>query len=1210
MAAIRGILAQTSNLFTGTGTVDHGPSSTEDEVSTKKMQRLPDSVFEDISRNLEATLQNKDWANRPRTWYILNQINRLDLMETFILQGLNDTSLPYNSRQSLPQKLDRFEYENFVKWQDAVLSDVLQLEKGSHVLIKNGNALFEGRRIRLGTGSQGSSLVEKVTSKMTGKVYARKIINKSQRFGHDEDAKETYEREIKTLRKPELEGNDHLIKIKGTYSDKKYFAMLLDPVADRNLKQYMNENAISLEQEKNRFRTYFGCLAHTIRFLHGLGITHKDIKPENVLLKNGHLILTDFGTAFDWSLTNQSMTRSNADDKRTPRYQSPEVANAGEFRRASDIWSLGVLFLEMVTVLHGRSLAEMDEFIQNHGTRRTHAFENLEGTTSWLGPLRATTYGSVLDNEPIAWIQQMLSRECHSRHSAETLYDTITAFSIGQFCGRCCLENDLDSDSDVTSESGTLMFSDIMEENQEHLGTFIVSKLPPVAESGPQQPVLFELPTYKALSGPSVPGSGHENAQTNDSHMKHSRLKKSNSRARRKSSVVSAIDHTSGIQASSPALSEGLTLATAQMATINKKNNATNKSKPFPGKEGVIQWLYTTAKKFKSPTPVRNRRSSRKCNSTVESQQIGHFLSTLPDEIGDYEVTHDNLIGDDEPFLTSRSQTCTDVNTPSLRRSQSHEDWEPAHKPEEVEDETYVTDSLFRLVHYASDTHLPLTQMLPKEDRHQTIKDLQDFAASTPKLVARKEFDPMAHHSAPKSRQDVVCSCEDEGSESNSQLAKKEINGTNDTISQMTANDPRTSTDEKSHEINLEEIRGPGVEHLKRREGQNLAIDQNSSTRLGEWISGKNPKGRRLDFESATMIMERILETKTAEAPTTIMSTNTKAMFYGGRRVTRWNDEFYGYLNFCVFKGNAPGVRELLRAGCNPGTLAKPRPYPIFKAVRNTSDSHIKCLRALVEYGVDVNYKEKNGRRPIHYAIEQVSWSGYSTVIYILLSAGANPNVEDNAGDKPLLMLLTGNGPLLQQQRDALFLLLAPNFNTNLDISVLGTLDNPLHLVVRRKDAYATDAILEKMKRDGEPTMSLLHARNGTGFTPLLLAFSVFTLSGEVSEELRIIKLLLQNHANPDDQDIAKGETCLYRVIKEFKNAVALELLCRYKANPNIASTAGESPLRMVTKSLEEHPDDLWHLFAKRRMEDNLKDEDYRPPELVDYLNEEREVAG
>ena len=155
-------------------------------------------------------------------------------------------------------------------------------------------------------------MVDRVVTKLTGKVYARKRINRAKRFGHDDQAQKKYENEIKVLSR--VAGDDHLIKIIGTYTDKKYLAMLLEPVADENLKEYMNRGPLTSSAEQKRFRTYFGCLAHTIRFLHDPSIEtiHKDIKPENILLKDGHLILTDFGTAFDWSKTGQSMTRSNA----------------------------------------------------------------------------------------------------------------------------------------------------------------------------------------------------------------------------------------------------------------------------------------------------------------------------------------------------------------------------------------------------------------------------------------------------------------------------------------------------------------------------------------------------------------------------------------------------------------------------------------------------------------------------------------------------------------------------------------------------------------------------------------------------------------------------------------------------------------------------------------------------------------------------------
>lgn len=76
-------------------------------------------------------------------------------MDSFIAMGLNDTSLPYSGRSSLPETLDYFDAQAFIKWQDAVVSDVLHLEQGKHATIENGDALFESRRRRLGVGSQG-----------------------------------------------------------------------------------------------------------------------------------------------------------------------------------------------------------------------------------------------------------------------------------------------------------------------------------------------------------------------------------------------------------------------------------------------------------------------------------------------------------------------------------------------------------------------------------------------------------------------------------------------------------------------------------------------------------------------------------------------------------------------------------------------------------------------------------------------------------------------------------------------------------------------------------------------------------------------------------------------------------------------------------------------------------------------------------------------
>jgi ankyrin repeat protein len=308
-------------------------------------------------------------------------------------------------------------------------------------------------------------------------------------------------------------------------------------------------------------------------------------------------------------------------------------------------------------------------------------------------------------------------------------------------------------------------------------------------------------------------------------------------------------------------------------------------------------------------------------------------------------------------------------------------------------------------------------------------------------------------------------------------------------------------------------------------------------------------------------------------------------------------------------------VRELLIAGCNPGTKAKPRWAPIYNAIRGASDKHNKCLTALLTHGANVNAtRSSNGRTHLHYAIELEPWAGYSTLIYILLVNRAIPNVCDNAKDIPLLMLLAGNGPLPQEKRDALILLLAPDYNANIDVKVPGTLDNPLHLAIRRKDPHTVDAILDKIKQlgDGSGRKSrLVHAYNGSSFTPVLLAFTIFSFKGEyVEEEIQIARLLLKNGANPNDQDATKGNTPLHLVISVSQNTIALELLCRHHANPRISNVSRMTALDLAQR-LRDTPaalsEDKWYAFAERRMTNTLQKDHYRPPELVSFLAEERD---
>jgi len=82
--------------------------------------------------------------------------------------------------------------------------------------------------------------------------------------------------------------------------------------------------------------------------IHGCGIVHRDIKPANLLLReSGVLVLTDFGVA---KRLDQSASQTvHGEVLGTPYYISPEQAYGGDITPRADIYSLGVIFFEMLT---------------------------------------------------------------------------------------------------------------------------------------------------------------------------------------------------------------------------------------------------------------------------------------------------------------------------------------------------------------------------------------------------------------------------------------------------------------------------------------------------------------------------------------------------------------------------------------------------------------------------------------------------------------------------------------------------------------------------------------------------------------------------------------------------------------------------------------------------------------------------------------------
>ncbi len=77
-------------------------------------------------------------------------------------------------------------------------------------------------------------------------------------------------------------------------------------------------------------------------------IIHRDLKPANILLKGSQCKLSDFGFAKNVENENTFLKSIVG----TPLYMSPQLLQKQKYTNKSDLWSVGLIFYEMI---HGKT---------------------------------------------------------------------------------------------------------------------------------------------------------------------------------------------------------------------------------------------------------------------------------------------------------------------------------------------------------------------------------------------------------------------------------------------------------------------------------------------------------------------------------------------------------------------------------------------------------------------------------------------------------------------------------------------------------------------------------------------------------------------------------------------------------------------------------------------------------------------------------------
>src|SRR5262252_3101279 len=88
-------------------------------------------------------------------------------------------------------------------------------------------------------------------------------------------------------------------------------------------------------------------ISRALEVAHGEGVVHRDLKPQNIMLDaNGRAYVMDFGIARSAYLPGMTQTGALIG---TPEYMSPEQAKGEKLDERSDLFSLGVIFYELLT---------------------------------------------------------------------------------------------------------------------------------------------------------------------------------------------------------------------------------------------------------------------------------------------------------------------------------------------------------------------------------------------------------------------------------------------------------------------------------------------------------------------------------------------------------------------------------------------------------------------------------------------------------------------------------------------------------------------------------------------------------------------------------------------------------------------------------------------------------------------------------------------
>ena len=1008
-------------------------------------------------------------------------------------------------------------------------------------------------------------------SKLSQQFYARKRVSRGKPTERNLEVQRYLIREIGLLRSF---SHRHLVKILGSYTDKDCIAFLMQPIADYDLFSFLTSSNPSQGQRMS-MRNYFGCLAGAIDYLHARNVRHRDLKSTNILVKGDRVYVTDFGTAFDWSKTNATTQHRNI--PYSVEYTSPEVMKGKPRNTASDMWSLGVVFLEMVTVLLGSTISEFKAHMVHRSSRnrggRTSSFEpyphaNLAAVNDWMEILRQRVHIQHYDKEPLQWIKELLQRDPERRrHSRGLMQDMQESASSDLFCCPECLP-------DFRTHSFEPVTPVLAHDNDsEPLDSAAVQSAVEALFEGGTDPVnmsisrsnnienwiditigdLLDMPnsSYPGQIDPSIDFNRNICESTFLSDVHEEPQEQGGRLPRIRDTGLGFYEEDDDSSAASDNVlpernvfyreeedSSGSEDTMISPAEFRERGNELSRAVDLEGEQGFLP-VVTTA------------------------HQSLYLLSSISDVEDDCEegVVNTGAASAPPPIYSLHDYSMKTQQTRDLLGSRQNANPNVAAELCPRPRALHGAPSEAR----STASHVSFTEVNrntralsghPVMSKDVKLGSGQKLTAANLSNVEKWIIDQKtsrANQSQNCSRGRVRNNNSDP-----SKSSKAAVASSAKTIPSRKAQESKSIQSEQRR-VEADPPRSHPVKSVQFA-SENLTISSAGATQTDASPKNDTKAKRKALIKpgiSSSTFMSTAWDEPTTEA-TSVMTANTRRILKSVS-FTKSMDRQYKYLEYLCQQGKARAVRTLLDKGCNPGTSVNPRPGPLMYAVKGATPRHYKCFRALLDKGADITITDNRGLSLLHLATENPSFKSYHSLVRDLVAAGFDPNTTDSNGDYPITKIFSGNEttPLEESRLAALACLLQSDAigGTDVNIRVRGSLQTPLHLAVRRRDAYAVGMLLHKGAD--------VNARNASEVTPLLLAANQWR--GPLNQEQRtVLELLLASKKVEVDAIAGLSERTALLIAVVAGSSDAVKMLLDRGADPQYKDKSGKDAVEIA----------------------------------------------